>query len=242
MRKTIITLLILIFTNSIVFAQKSNSIRVSKISIQEDSIANELIKLKSQQGHLTDCEFAIKNAIDDFNKRNFSFHSQEFYPPECTYCDVLEMNYNVMWYFTTDEFSREYYNCYDSIMTIKLKTIYGDNFLQEAMEKADSLEKTPNCRKDAQFPGGETELLKFIYSRLKVSYNYNEPNKTRVIVHLEIDINGKVNNPQILRGINKEIDDNIISIMNEMPAWQPAYRKGKPIGQYFSIPINIEIK
>lgn len=54
--------------------------------------------LKSQQGALTDCDFAIKNATNDYNNHDFSFHSGEFLPVENTFCDVLRLDYRIMWY------------------------------------------------------------------------------------------------------------------------------------------------
>ena len=215
MRHSLIAILIFFLANTCSIAQEIDTIQIIDFIkvLDPNSSYNEILKLKSEQGQLSDCEFATRNAIIDFDKACYSFHSQEFYPPECTYCDVLDMDYNVKWYFVDNSFSEEYYDCYNSIMTIKLKTIYGQDFLKKASEKADSLEKTTNWRKDAQFPGGEMELLKFIYTKLKVDPNYNKSIKTRIIVHIEIDTTGQVINPEIFRGINKEIDDNVISIM-----------------------------
>ncbi len=243
MRYIIITILTVLF-HFISFAQKSDTIinidTISNLDLGKDSIYEEQLTLKSKQGSLSDCEFAIKNANHDFEESNYSFHSVEFYPPECTYCDVLRIDYKIMWYFTNDLFSPRYYNCYDSIMTIKLKTKYGESFQEKARAKADSLEKSKNWRKDAEFPGGQDSLIKFIKHKLSNANIKSDTTIQRIFVNIEIDSTGKVVNPVILRGINNVIDKKVLLIMTQLPDWEPAYLFGKPINQHWTIPVTID--
>ncbi len=122
-----------------------------------------------------------------------------------------------------------------------LKVKYGVNFLQRARTITDSLDNTTNWRKDAQFPGGKGELFKFVSSRLigeSIKVDSVKTNK-RLFVQFEIDTIGKVRDPNVMRGVNKEIDSKVIEVIKQMPNWEPAYLYGKPVRQIYTIPINI---
>lgn len=184
-------------------------------------------------------EKAIRNAKNDFAKSEYSFHSLEFLPVENTYTYVLGKYYNIEWYFTD---SLDYYNCYDSVMIKLLKDKYGLDFLDKAKEIADSLDQTENWKRDASYLGGQKELFKFIYSNLSIDSINLETIKTRIILQIEIDSTGKVINPKIMRGINKQMDNRVIDVAKKMPNWRPAYLYGKRIRQLFTIPIHLEIE
>jgi len=213
---------------------------MSYLDLGKDSLYEKQLLLKSKQGNLSDFEFAIKNANHDFEESNYSFHSEEFFPLESTYSYVLRTDYKIMWYFINDLFSPIYYNCYDSIMTIKLKTKYGEDFQEKARVKADSLEKSKNWIKDAEFPGGQDSLIKFIKYKLLKTEIKTDTSKSKIFVKIEIDSTGKVINPVILRGINNVIDKKVLLIMTQLPDWEPAYLFGKPIRQCWTIPVIID--
>lgn len=186
----------------------------------------------------TDCKKAIAYAKVDFKKSDFSFHSAEMLPVENTYFYVLKKYYNINWYFTD---SLDYYACYDSIMTIKLKSKYGSDFLEKAKMLADSLEHTENWISKAEYLGGQQGLMKFIMTRLTIdSCDMTDGIKTKLYIELEIDSTGKVKNPIIRRGISEKTNKNVIDIINKMPNWKPAYLYGKPIRQKYFIPLNID--
>lgn len=187
----------------------------------------------------TDCEIASVIAEKDFNDSKYSLHSQEFLPTENTYLFVLKKKYNIDWFFTD---STEYYSCYDSVMIAKLGDKLGKQFLKQAKFISDSLENTDNWIKDAEFPGGKEEMLKFISNNLKLSSSKPGEIKTKLIIEIEIDSTGKAINPIIRKGINTEIDEKVIMIIQKMPTWHPAYRFGKPTRQKYYIPLNLDFK
>lgn len=185
----------------------------------------------------TDCQKASEKAKSDFLNSDYSFHSEEIFPVENTYFYVLGQDYNINWYFVD---SLDFYACYDSTMIVLLKGKFGVDFLKRAHAKADSLENTEKWRRDAEFPGGQIEMFKFISTRLPCSDLKNNDINTKLYVEIDIDSTGKVTNTVIRRGINKRFDKNVISIINQMPRWTPAYLYGKPIRQKYIFPINID--
>ncbi len=108
----------------------------------------------------TDCNIASVKAQTDFKNSDLIFHSEEVIPVEQTYFYVLNEYYNINMRFV-DSDSIQYYECYDSTLTILLKEKYGDDFLQRVSEITDSLETTINWRKNAEFPEGKIEMMKY---------------------------------------------------------------------------------
>jgi hypothetical protein len=185
----------------------------------------------------TDCPKAKVQATLDFQKSIYFFHSEEMLPIEQTYFYVLRKYYKINWYFTD---SLDYYNCYDSKMTELLKTKYGKDFLNRARVLTDSLDKTKNWKKDAEYPGGQQALSKYLTERLKQVGIKKTDFSTKVYVEFEITSSGKIINPVIRRGINADIDRKIATIIKQMPKWEPAYLYGKPTRQRYTMPIKLD--
>lgn len=185
----------------------------------------------------TECQNAKVQATLDFEKSLYSLHSEEMLPVEQTYFYVLSHYYNIDWYFTD---SLDYYECYDAQMIVLLKTKYGNEFLNRVAFLTDSLNKTENWTKEPEFPGGQKAVQKYISTKLIQSGASRSDFKGIAYVQLIILPNGKVTNPQIIRGVNAEIDRKILRIIKDMPQWKPAYLYGKPVKQRYMIPIKIE--
>lgn len=171
----------------------------------------------------TYCAKAKLKAQTDFKKGNYFFHSLAFLPTENTYLFVLRKYYTIQWRFI-DQNSLNYYNCYDSIMTICLKEKYGTDFINKANRKADSLEKTVNWIKKPTFPGGDSAMFKFISDRLMIEQgDLGAKIQTKIIVQVIINEKGKIKDIRILTKISKKIDRQVVRIFKEMPKWEPAY-------------------
>jgi hypothetical protein len=190
----------------------------------------------------SDCNKAKVNALKDFEEGNYIFHSLEFQPTESTYLFLLNEDYNIQWRFT-DQDSLDYYDCYDSAMTLNLKEKYGHDFLKKATAKADSLERTENWRKEPEFPGGNTAMFKFIMSRLTIEQgDFGERIQTKIFISFAITEKGALEDIRVLKGISEKVDSKVVQIFNEMPTWIPAYLYGKPIRKSYSLPIQLEFK
>ena len=187
----------------------------------------------------SDCQKGKENAKNDFKNSSFILHKKEVLPNEMTFYYVLKTNYNISFRITD---SLDFSECYNLEMKELLKGKYGADFFEKAKTIADSLENSKNWKKDAEFPGGAVEMHKFILSRLSLAYIKKGGVNKRLLIQTEIDATGKAKSPNILQGVNKELDRNAIYIINQMPKWEPAYMNGKPINQTVIIPIDIDYK
>jgi len=92
-----------------------------------------------------------------------------------------------------------------------------------------------------EYPGGEAELLSYIYKRvdslLPPTTGFDDFIPYRVLVRFIINEKGKVTNPQIIRG-EWPLDNKIsLQILNSMPDWIPGEQNGKKVSVYYKMPI-----
>lgn len=94
-----------------------------------------------------------------------------------------------------------------------------------------------------QFQGGD--VAKF---RDWVATQILYPDKARangiqgtVIVQFIIEQDGSVSNVQVIRSIDKQIDDEAVRVVTSSPKWTPGTNKGKPVRVVFTLPANFKI-
>lgn len=93
-----------------------------------------------------------------------------------------------------------------------------------------------------KFPGGETELKKYL------SLNLRYPNiamerqiEGEVLVGFLIDTAGKVSDIKILKGLGNGCDDEAIRVVRNMPQWSPARIKGTAVTVAYRLPVIFEL-
>lgn len=94
-----------------------------------------------------------------------------------------------------------------------------------------------------QFQGGE--VAKF---RDWVATQILYPDKARdkgiqgtVIVQFIIEKDGSVSNVQVIRSIDKQIDDEAVRVVKSSPKWTPGTNKGKPVRVVYTLPAIFKI-
>lgn len=77
--------------------------------------------------------------------------------------------------------------------------------------------------KPAEFPGGQPAQMKWLSQKLKYpkAAEMNDV-QGRVIVKFIVDKDGHVRNPQIVKGVDSDLDREALRIVKNMPDWQPA--------------------
>ena len=92
------------------------------------------------------------------------------------------------------------------------------------------------------FEGGGAGIFKY----LKENTNYPILAKEARIhgtVHLKFVVgkNGKIRNIEILKGVNKLLDEEAIRVVKSMPDWKPGTQHGKPVSVYYTLPIKFTL-
>jgi TonB family protein len=93
------------------------------------------------------------------------------------------------------------------------------------------------------FPGGDTELLKYIAENT----NYPETAKVnniqgRVIIRFCVTAEGGVSLISVLKGVDPDLDTEAIRVVKTLPAFRPGKQGGKPVPVWYMVPITFTLK
>jgi periplasmic protein TonB len=90
-----------------------------------------------------------------------------------------------------------------------------------------------------QFPGGEKEMMKFIYDNLKYPIIAQEMGISgTVIVNFVIDREGQITNMKVSRSIGGGCDEEAIRVLGKMPRWSPGRQGGKTVRVSYTVPFK----
>ncbi|MCX6325302.1 MAG: TonB family protein [Bacteroidia bacterium] len=93
------------------------------------------------------------------------------------------------------------------------------------------------------FPGGDSELLKYIGENTQYPAGAKEKNiQGRVIVRFCITSKGGVNQASVLKGADPELDAEAIRVVNTLPTFKPGKQGGKAVPVWYMVPITFSLK
>jgi protein TonB len=93
------------------------------------------------------------------------------------------------------------------------------------------------------FPGGETEMMKYISSKIKYPVIAAENGiQGRVICSFIVNKDGKIVDAVVLRGVDSTLDKEALRVINSMPAWSPGEQRGKPVRVKYTLPVLFRLQ
>ncbi len=95
------------------------------------------------------------------------------------------------------------------------------------------------------YPGGDTEMTKFIASNFKYPEEYKDKGFSgSVYVTFVVGKEGTISDAKVLRGISGAplLDQEALRVVKLMPKWAPGKQMGKPVPVQYSLPIKISLK
>lgn len=99
------------------------------------------------------------------------------------------------------------------------------------------------CEVMPVFPGGETEVRKFIANNIrypKEALKYGEVGKVYVTFIVAKD--GAVEKVRIVRSVSPALDNEAIRVVSTMPNWIPGKNKGEPVNVQYTMPVNFQLQ
>lgn len=94
----------------------------------------------------------------------------------------------------------------------------------------------------AEFPGGMSGLMNFLSKNIRYPESaLLKDIQGMVIVSFSIDENGKITDPSVLKGVDKDLDAEALRIVSLMPDWHAGALYGKPVKSYFTLPISFRL-
>lgn len=103
--------------------------------------------------------------------------------------------------------------------------------VQHRVRKIDKVEDVVNVW--PEFPGGGENFLKYLSTMGKTLIPSLPEGVKKAFVQVEfiIDKDGTPTNFKVLKGVNADFDDDLITVLEGMPAWQPAILQEKPVAK-----------
>lgn len=94
-----------------------------------------------------------------------------------------------------------------------------------------------------QFPGGASELMKFVASNLRYPTIAAENGiEGRVIIRFVVGKDGKVSDIKVQRGLDASCDKEAIRVVQMMPPWIPGKQNGRAVPVYFTLPVHFKLQ
>jgi protein TonB len=94
--------------------------------------------------------------------------------------------------------------------------------------------------KEPSFPGGESELKKFIANNIHYpALAYKNKIGRILILSFIVDEVGNITDPKIENGIGYAFEE-ALRVISNMPKWEPGKHNGKAIKTRYTLPIKFE--
>lgn len=89
-----------------------------------------------------------------------------------------------------------------------------------------------------EYPGGEEAMGEYFNQNVQVPAKAKQARVTGdVVVQATVDTSGKLINPTIAKGLTPECNAEALRVVQAMPAWQPATRRGVPVAILVQVPV-----
>ncbi|MEN9918936.1 MAG: hypothetical protein RL662_1372 [Bacteroidota bacterium] len=94
-----------------------------------------------------------------------------------------------------------------------------------------------------QFPGGDSELMKFIGSNLKYPTIAAENGiEGRVVIRFVVSSDGTVKDVQVVRALDPSCDKEAVRVVKSMPKWVPGKQNGRNVPVYYTLPVLFKLQ
>jgi periplasmic protein TonB len=93
------------------------------------------------------------------------------------------------------------------------------------------------------FPGGDTEMMKFIYANIAYPEIAKENNiQGRVTLRFCVTYKGTVDQISVIKSVDPALDNEAKRVIALLPAWKPGKQGGKPVNVWYTVPVTFQLK
>ncbi|MDE7180623.1 MAG: energy transducer TonB [Muribaculaceae bacterium] len=112
-----------------------------------------------------------------------------------------------------------------------------------AVEKPKEDEIFVAVEQQAEFPGGQAALMKYLSNNIRYPEVAQQNDiQGRVVVKFVVEKDGSIGNVTIARGVDKDLDREAIRVVKKMPKWQPGKNNGVAVRSYFTLPVTFKLQ
>ena len=128
-------------------------------------------------------------------------------------------------------------------ITVKDVEVAKESIPEPEEPKAPEAEIFTVVEEMPEFPGGPSEMMKFLANNLTYPEQARRQKiEGRVFVNFVVEKDGAVSNVTILRGIGAGCDEEAIRVVELMPKWTPGYQRGQAVRVSFNLPIKFALE
>lgn len=130
----------------------------------------------------------------------------------------------------------------EEIETAHLKNRRTEFKIIKILNSHDKIFDISAIEKKPEFPGGETELMKYFVNNLKYHETGNDCIFSKIYFSFTIDTLGKAIHPKVIIKecpIPENIEKSLIELIKNMPEWTVGESNGKKVNVQFNVPLNI---
>lgn len=91
-----------------------------------------------------------------------------------------------------------------------------------------------------EYPGGQSEMLKFFVTNFK--YPAEIDACCKIIVEFIVDTTGQITDLKVIRNLQKDFDNETLRVIRLMPKWKPGKLNGRPVNVKIILPWNISLQ
>ncbi len=114
--------------------------------------------------------------------------------------------------------------------------------VKQTLKSSSGREVQSSAQEMPRFPGGEAELMKYVGMNLKYPQEAMKAGKEgRVVVKFVVSADGKVTDPQIVRSVDKQLDDEALRVISSLPDFIPGKIDGKPVSVWYTMPVSFKL-
>lgn len=95
----------------------------------------------------------------------------------------------------------------------------------------------------AEFPGGPAAMMKWLSNNIRYPESAQANGISgRVVVKFVVEKDGSIGSPQVVKGVDRDLDQEALRVVKRMPKWQPGKNNGQPVRSYFNLPVTFRLQ
>ena len=94
-----------------------------------------------------------------------------------------------------------------------------------------------------EFPGGMEALMKYLQKNIKYPSRAQDNNvQGRVMVTFVVNKDGSIVDPEVIKAVDKDLDNEALRVVKGMPKWNPGKQRGKPVRVKYTVPVTFRLQ
>jgi len=93
------------------------------------------------------------------------------------------------------------------------------------------------------FPGGDAELIKYLYNNIQYPATAKENNiEGLVVIQFLVNEDGSISNSNLVRDIGEGCGKIALDLVNKMPQWKPGKQRGQNVKVVYTLPVRFSLE